>query len=174
MRAPHNQEGFTLIESIVYIGLFGIMVSGLFISIYPFFTGAEQLSRNITIEGESAFMLRKIHFALSQHITSAEDNIVIPPLGSTTNKLVIAHNETESVRFELDDTQLFCTPPLLCHMLLYGKHGEALLPLNNERVSVKDFTVSHTQPHGDTSRRIEIFFTLNDVPVGPVYYYVHF
>jgi type II secretory pathway pseudopilin PulG len=169
-----NRRGFTLLETIIYVGLFGIMFTGIFISIYPFFTGAERLSRNIATEGETAFVLNKIHYALAQGITSSADVVTTPAEGATADKLIITQGASEHFRFEEDLTNTFCTPPLICKMLVYSENGTTTKPLNAERVLIENFSVTHTAPNGDTPRYLDISFTANGVPVGPVRYYLHF
>ncbi|OHA27354.1 MAG: hypothetical protein A3C06_04185 [Candidatus Taylorbacteria bacterium RIFCSPHIGHO2_02_FULL_46_13] len=59
------QKGFTLIETLIYIALFGIILTGVITSAYPLITGAEKLSQRVTEEGEAAFVFHKIGWALS-------------------------------------------------------------------------------------------------------------
>lgn len=169
-----TKKGFTLVETIVYIGLFGIMFSGIFVSIYPILTGAGHLTQNILIEGETAFILSKIRFALADTITSPQGTIATPSGGT---ELVLSHNGTEQYRFALDTTNAFCDAPLVCTMLTLAQNGDIAhrLPLNAQRVTIENFVATDypAQPDG-TPHYVEVSFTADGGLVGPVRYYLHF
>lgn len=169
-----KSRGFTLIETILYVGLFGIMFTGIFLSIYPFFTGAEKLSNSIATESEIAFILSKIQFAITDTVTSTQGQITIPAEGETSNTLSLSYNTNERYIFAEDATNAFCTPPLTCSMLTLAEGPHTPLPLNSERVDIKNFTVTHVAPTGNIPRSIEVSFDAHDVPVGPIRFYLHF
>jgi type II secretory pathway pseudopilin PulG len=175
MQPVTKQSGFTLLETIIYIGLFGIMFSGIFVSIYPIITGAARLTQNILVEGETAFILSKIRFALANTITSEGGEIATPTAGNTSDTLVLEYDGDERYRIEMDDTNTFCSAPLICKMLTMSIDGDDALPLNAQRVDIENFSVTHHAPLSDgTPRYLEISFTADDEPVGPVRYYLHF
>ena len=60
-----KETGFTLIETLIYIALFGIILTGVITAAYPLITGADRLSQRVTAESEAAFVLHKIAWALS-------------------------------------------------------------------------------------------------------------
>jgi type II secretory pathway pseudopilin PulG len=171
--SSHHIHGFTLIETIIYIGLFGIMFTGIFVSIYPIFTSTDRLTKNITSEGEAAFILSKINYALSDTVTSSTGRITIPPEGSTTNKLILI-NDTEKYHFSQGTSGTFCAAPLICKQLLLSKDGDIATPLNASRISIENFKVKHVAGAGGAARYIEVSFTANGRAIGPVRYYVHF
>ncbi len=172
MHAPHNNRGFTLLETIIYIGLFGSMMSGIFLSIYPLLTGAERLTRGIVTEGEASFILAKIEHALRDTITSADGTILTPAEGTSAGELRIANSGTERYRFGIDTTNTFCNAPRICSMLVLSQDGNDPLPINPQRVSIENFIVTHTK--AGSVRYLDVTFTANDAPVGPVRYYLHF
>ncbi len=60
-----NQAGFTLIETIIYIGLYGLIIGGVVIAAYSVF---ESIARNQTkamAEQEGTFIIGKIDWALT-------------------------------------------------------------------------------------------------------------
>ena len=68
--APHHFSlksgaGFTLIETLIYIALFGVILGGIVISSYPLITGADKLSQRVVAESEAQFVLHKIAWAVS-------------------------------------------------------------------------------------------------------------
>lgn len=167
-------RGFTLIETVIYIALFGILCSGFFLSIYPFFTSAERLSRNIATEGEVTFILTKIQYALNDTITSPLGTIGTPREGETADSLTLFYDGVSRYEFGVDTTNAFCTPPLTCMMLTQTNSMSTPLPLNSERVTITNFQVTHHAPSQNSQRYLEISFSANDVPVGPIRYDIHF
>lgn len=175
MCANHNNRGFTLLETIIYVGLLGIMFSGIFVSIYPFFTGAERLTRNIATEGETAFVLNKIRYALAQGMTISTDTITTPSEGATTDALIIKNgNGDEVFRFEQNPQSDTCPAPVVCPTLDFSIAGGEAFPLNAERVPIENFTVVHHAPVGDAPRYLDISFYANGTFTGVSTYYLHF
>jgi hypothetical protein len=175
MRVPFKQHGFTLIETILYIGLFTIIFFGICISIYPFFTNIEHLTRKSTIESETAFILAKIQYILSYTITSSDGIVVTPTEGNTAHELLITHVPENKLFYLGEDISgTFCTPPLACKMLVLGEQNINPLPLNTQRVHVENFTVTHHAPDAYTPRYLDISFEIEHVSVGPIRYYLHF
>jgi len=166
--------GFTLLETVIYIGLFSLMFTGIFVSIYPLFSSADRLTKNIAVEGESAFILAKINYALSSTITSSSGTITTPSAGNTANELVIKYGGVEKYHFALDTSNTYCTSPLVCTMLTVSKNGGTALPLNAQRVKIENFSVTHVAPANGEPRYLDVKFTAGGVPVGPIRYYVHF
>lgn len=60
-----KNRGFTLVETLLYIALFGILLTGVVMSAYPLITGADKLSVNVVEESEASFVFQKIEWALS-------------------------------------------------------------------------------------------------------------
>lgn len=175
LEAPATKSrGFTLIETIIYVALFGIMFTGIFVSVYPLFTNAERLSRNIATQSESVFILAKINYAIKDTLTSPKGEVMTPSEGSTAHTLTLAYDGVETYAFTLDTSNAFCSPPHVCSMLMMSRDVSAPLPLHAERVSIENFSVTHYAPTGDSLRMLEVSFTANGTPIGPVRYYLHF
>jgi hypothetical protein len=175
MQPVIKQSGFTLIETIVYIGLFALIFTGIFASIYPLITGAQRLTQNVATEGETAFILAKIEYALSATITDTQGVVTTPAEGATSDELILTDETGE--RFHFVEANDDCsTAPLSCVLTLSTDEGTAQ-PLNASRVVIKDFAVKHVAPSGGAPRHLEVTFTTGDEPddvVGPVRYYLHF
>lgn len=166
-----KKSGFTLIETIIYIGLFSLIFTGIFVSIYPLMTGAERLSRNVAIEGETAFILAKIGYAVSSTMTDGNGNITTP-----NGDLVLSYNGTEKFRFADDTSSSYCATPLICRVLTLKTAGGSnpAIPLNAQRVQVENFFVAQTSTTGTQPHYIDVSFDVNEEHVGPVRYYLHF
>ena len=173
-RRVTNTRGFTLVETIIYIGLFSLIFTGIFMSIHPLFTGAARMTRNIAIEGESAFILAKIEYALSDTITSSQGIVTTPTVGATAATLVMEFNGDERFEFAVDNSNAFCSPPVICKMLTLSEDGAAAQPLNAGRVQIENFAVTHVDPPGKEPRYLDVSFKANGETIGPVRYYLHF
>lgn len=60
-----TSPGFTLIETIIYIALFGLIMSGSLLAAYGLIGSASQGSDTTTVVDEGSFVTRKIAWALS-------------------------------------------------------------------------------------------------------------
>ena len=171
MPAYHKQSGFTLVETIIYIGLFALIFSGIFVSIYPIFTGAERLTKNVAAEGETAFILAKIDYALSSTMTDINGTTTT---GVSGEQLIIK-NGTEKFRFAGSTSSTYCVVPLVCKVLTLKTNatGDAI-PLNAQRVPIENFRVTQVLASGGAPHYIDVSFTANGKAVGPIRYYLHF
>lgn len=168
-------SGFTLIETIIYIGLFALIFTGIFVSIYPIFTGAERLTKNVATEGETAFVLSKIDYTLSSTLIDSNGTITSPAAGATGNTLVLSYNGTEKFRFAGSTSSTYCVSPLICKVItLDTNHASDAVPLNTQRVQIENLSVTHVAPSGGALRYIDVSFTANGKSVGPIRYYLHF
>lgn len=165
-----KQSGFTLIETIIYIALFSIIFTGLFVSTYPILTGAERLTSNIAADSETAFVLAKINYALNQTIIDETGAVTTPAEGATADELVLSYGGSESFHFTLDTSGTFCSAPLVCEQLVMSKDGAAALPLTSARVRITDFSVIHVAPAGGAPRYLDITFTANNTLTNVRYY----
>lgn len=59
------KNGFTLMETIVYIALLSILIGGSILITYQIIQGTESMNAKTTIDEEAHFLLRKIDWALS-------------------------------------------------------------------------------------------------------------
>ena len=62
----HNENyGFTLIEVLIYLGLFGLLFSGLFISALSIIENIGRNDTQIMVQEEGEFLLAKISYAVN-------------------------------------------------------------------------------------------------------------
>ncbi len=154
-----RSSGFTLIEIVIYIALLGVILTGVIASTYPIFTGAEHSSLNITRDGEAAFTLRKISWALA-----SGTNVSVPIAGTSDDTLDVTIPSGHMVFTEEDDA-----------ITLNGNK------LTASRMVISNLIVTHTAPSGNTPRLITVAFDIaganSSFPaesIGPVKFYVHF
>jgi len=157
-KAQHvTNNGFSLLETIIYVALFGILMAGILVSVYPLLAGSERNSAHAIREGESAFIIRKINISLSSATAIAS-----PTVGSSGSELIVA-SSTDSFTFAQNGTSI-----------TYQENAGAVQPLNNDRVQITDFSATHTAPTNGIPRYIEYAFFANGTPTGPVRKYLSF
>ena len=82
-------RGFTLIEAVMYIGLFGLLMVGAVAASYELLQGSTHTSASASVQDEGNFVLRKIQWALSSatsfSIPNAHELVVTRPGGSTVD-----------------------------------------------------------------------------------------
>jgi len=167
-------RAFTLIEVTLYLALFAVLMSSLLVSAYPLMRMNERQSAYILRENEVLFITEKVRNTLAILMTNPSVTITEPSEDTTGPVLRIAEGGAELLSLEEDDSSALCTPPRLCSMLLWSERGSTPLPLNNARIDIDNFLVTHTGPTHETPRTLEISFTAGGVPVGPVIYTLHF
>ncbi len=60
-----KNRGFTLLETIIYIGLFGILMSGFVAAAYQLLQNGDRNQLAVSVQEEGTFINRKINWALS-------------------------------------------------------------------------------------------------------------
>jgi len=151
-----KNAGFTLIETLLYIGLFGLILSGTILSIYPIFTNTQRSMETVVAEGEAAFLVQKINTAL----LSASSFVV--PFGDDELRVILHGGAV--VWFRQGSEQLEIS----------RDYGTTWTPLNTSRIPVENFLVTETMPSGDAPRYIEFTFDVDGRAVGPIRKIFHF
>jgi prepilin-type N-terminal cleavage/methylation domain-containing protein len=59
-----SKRGFTLLETLIYIALFGVLMTGALVTVYELLQSFEYNRTDISIQEEGMFIQRKIHWAL--------------------------------------------------------------------------------------------------------------
>lgn len=60
-----NRRGFTLLETLLYIALFSIVMSGAFIATLHMAQGSERQKKTLAVQEEGAFVMRKLNAELT-------------------------------------------------------------------------------------------------------------
>jgi prepilin-type N-terminal cleavage/methylation domain-containing protein len=88
-KQKYNQ-GFTLIETIIYIALFSIVITGGMVATYQIMQGTDAAANKIIIQEEANFLLRKIDWAMTGantiSTTSSPPSLTITKTGPTVLK----------------------------------------------------------------------------------------
>ena len=92
-----KNRGFVLIEIIIYIGLFAIMIGGLFVSVFQIMQGSQGLEEKVTIEEEMNFVVKKIDWLLNDMTE------IISPLSGTDDSLEIVKRGEDEASVALNE-----------------------------------------------------------------------
>lgn len=173
---PQRLQGFTLLETIIYIGLFSTLFTGIIGSVYPLFTSAGLQNKQITTQTETAFILEKIEYIISESNTTPASVVVIPSPGQSSSTLILTTSSADTYQFMIDTAPLGCLAPRLCSPLSLKKNSGPLLALTSTRVVIENFIVTHTPPDPILKQRrfIDVSFVISGTLVGPVRYYLRF
>jgi len=133
-----SQKGFTLIETLIYLGLYAIIMTGALTAIYTIFESSARNQVKAMVQEEGTFILGKIDWALTGAKT-----IGSPPTGSTGSTLSIT---------KFDST---AGNPIVISLsganAMISRSGNPGAVLNNSNVSVTNLTFTHTSASGSGS-----------------------
>src|SRR3989344_9080192 len=96
-----HKKGFTLIETIIYIALLGVIMSGALVTSYQLIESSSSAETKTTIQGEINFVLRKIDWALTglQTITTPvagySDTLAVTKYDGTNIAIRLASGKIE-------------------------------------------------------------------------------
>ena len=65
MIKKNKQQGITLIEVLVYLGLFAVLMSGIITATYTLLQGSRSNENAVAIQEEGTFLMRKINWELT-------------------------------------------------------------------------------------------------------------
>ena len=126
-------KGFTLIETIIYIALVGLFLSGMVLTSYQLLQGSSITSGKTTLQDEGGFALRKLDWALE-----SASNVSVS--GST---LTITRYDSNTVVIRLTGTALEMRESAI---------GTSFFPIttSNVKVSSATFQLIGSSPKGVT------------------------
>lgn len=148
-----GNSGFTLIETVVYLALFGFIMSGAVLSAYQLFEASGRSNTRAMLGEEGDFISAKIDWALSGVQTVSAP--VTPPVGgectvSNTLSVVKWDASVGTVVVELSGSDL-----------TLSKAGGPANVLNNTNVTVTNVSFVHCYPGGTNPESVEAHFSLS-------------
>lgn len=93
-------RAFTLIETIIYIGLFSLLLGTAFITAYQIIQGSRGLSTRTVVQSEGSFVIRKINWTM----IGAET--ISTPISSPTTNLRITKYDGTKIEICLDGNKI--------------------------------------------------------------------
>ena len=145
--------GFTLIEAIVYLALFGIIMSGAVITAYQIVESSGRTETRAMVQEEGDFIVGKINWALSgiQSITAPATPI---PGGACT-----VSNTLSVTKWDASIGNILIT--LSAGDVTLGRGGNQPKPLNNSNVTVTNLGFTHCYTGGINPESIALAFTVS-------------
>jgi type II secretory pathway pseudopilin PulG len=145
-----NQKAFTLIETLVYLGLFTILMGGILTAAFNVFESINRDQTKITIQEEGNFLLAKINKALSEARS----------FNAAGNQLSVERWDGSDVTFSLSGTDL------------NSSEGGAL---NNSNVRISNLNFAHsTDPERITAEFTISATTPNSMTVSQDFFTVKY
>ncbi|KKW40295.1 hypothetical protein A3I46_03015 [Candidatus Kaiserbacteria bacterium RIFCSPLOWO2_02_FULL_54_13] len=134
-------RGFTLIEAVIYIGLFSLLMVGAITTVYELLQGSAATSAKTMVQDEGNFVLRKISWALSSaasfSIPDSRELVVIQQSGSTVDI------KLEGAKVAIRESWAY------------------FLPLTTENVAVSDLVFEEIPASGGAPAGVRATTTIN-------------
>lgn len=146
-------SGFTLIETIVYLALFGFIMSGTVLSAYQLFEASGRSSTRAMLGEEGDFISAKIDWALSgvQTVVAPGAPVVGGACTNSVTLSVVKWNATVGT----------VVVALSGGEMTLSKAGGPANVLNNANVTVTNVNFVHCYPGGTNPESVEAHFTLS-------------
>lgn len=97
-RTIRNNDGFLLLEAVIYLALFLVFVGGVASSFYHLSFSDQDLSEEVLVIDEAEFVLKKINWLLSD-----TSKVLKPASGETTEYLLIKDEFEKTTKIFLDN-----------------------------------------------------------------------
>ena len=142
-----QNSGFTLIETIIYIGLFAVIMTMGLPAVFQLLEGSGQTNGKATVQDEENFVLRKIDWALGSIDPSKS---YTPSLGTSAMLSLTRYDGTKvAVRQSGTEVQIS------------EDGGVTYLPLTSSNVSVSALSFTYIAPSGSGPAGISATMTMN-------------
>jgi type II secretory pathway pseudopilin PulG len=141
--------GFTLIETLVYLGLFTIIMGGGLVAAYQLMSAADSENQKAAVEQEGNFLLRKFDWALSG---LCQINIPATPGSAATLSIDKTNFGQNPLFFDLSGDAVQLT-----------RAGGSAVPLTSARVKVTSLNFDRLAVAGQPEA-VRVSFTMNGRP----------
>ena len=149
-------RGFTLIETILYITITGLMISFMVSAAYQLIGSSDNISLGIIRNEEANFIIRKIGWAMAG--TSAINEPEAGGVGTTLSLTKVNFSDNPII-FRVDADNL---------TIKKGNQNET--PLNSSRVNLESFQFRHIARVGNAPAGVEVNFTIDGTPYQTTFY----
>ncbi len=140
-------RGFTLIETLIYIGLFTILIGGVGVSVYSIIESSGRNSAKALIQTEGDFLVAKINWAISGAKIVNE-----PAVGVVSQTLSITKWDTSIGNVVITSSGEDIT---------ISRGASPAIVLNNEDVNISDLSFVHEYSGGTSPESITASFKLS-------------
>ena len=135
-------RGFTLIETLMYLGLFSIIIGGLTVSAYSFFELSGRNQYKAVLQNEQDFLIAKINMVVrnAQSVTIPAAGASASVLDATGNTIALGNSGTVTLNgFALNATGTTISNVVFIHTYAGGSNPESI---------EAGFTISLVTPSG--------------------------
>ncbi len=150
-----KNEGFTLIETIIYTALFSLIIGLVVGAVYNIIEGSEDLQKNIIVDAEAHFLIRKIEWALAGVVAINSPASGLTGTSLSVNKINYAQNP---VVFDLDSNNLRVKKGLASPVILNGA------------VTISDLQFEHLAKGLYRPAAVKVTFKVNGEPFSTTIY----
>ncbi len=149
-KKQNRKNGFTLIETIIYIALFSILIGGGVTTAYSLIESSDRNQTETLLTDESLFLFSKIRWIISQ-----TDTIQNPPINTSRQSLTVTPWNRD-----IGNT---VTIAFIGTNITLQKDTNSEIILNDSRVLVSHVQITHTLPIGTNTEPefIETTYTLS-------------
>lgn len=133
-------KGFTLVETLVYIALFGILVGGFVVSAYGLFESNNRNLAKAMLQQEKDFVVGKINWALS-----GAQSVTVPAAGASGGTLTLTKYDGSTITLGLSSGAVTV-------------EGSAI---TNSNVTVTKLVFIRTYAGGASPESVEAGFTIS-------------
>lgn len=141
-----KRKGFTLVETLVYAAIFGIMISFVIVSLYQTIDSGKGNAGRVEVENETDFIMRKISWAFSGAAA-----IIEPSAGASSSRLSL-------------DKYNYPQNPIVFDVASgtarISRGGSPAAPLNSSNVSITDLTFTRFPVSGGQPEGVEIALSM--------------
>ena len=143
-----NLKGFTLIEVLIYIGLFGVLVGGAVTAAFSILESDGRTQVKALMQQEGDFVVAKINWTMS-----GAKNVNAPAVNATGSSLSVGKWDTSTG----DPIVITFTDP----NVTIARGAAAPEMLNSADVTVSSFVVRHEYLGGSNPESVTVSFTLH-------------
>jgi len=130
MLVNSKNQGFTLIETLIYIALFALMLGSAFITAYELIDSSRNLNDKNTTQEEGNFVMRKLDWALA-NIDPAQS---ITPSSGTSDTLSVTKYDGNRIDVRLNSGKI---------EMRESMYGDTYIPLTTSHVSVSSIQFTY-------------------------------
>lgn len=142
-----HQKGFTLIEVLIYLGLFAMLLGGAVVASYSIFESSGRNQTKSMLEEEGDFLLAKINWALS-----GAQSVNSPTQNATSTFLSV-------VKWDTSIGNPIIINPVGVNLTVSRGTNPAQV-LNNTNVTVSNILFKHTYKSASEPESVDSHFTL--------------
>jgi Tfp pilus assembly protein PilE len=144
-------RGFTLIEAIIYLGLFALLIGGAVLAAYDVFESSGRGATHAILQEEGEFVLAKVAWTLSGARAIAAPTIASGSCSASSPTLAAVKWDPALGTVEVTQTSSNAT---------ISRDGGAAVPINSSSVSISSLSFTHCWAGGANPDSIATRFTL--------------